>query len=176
VTNTSTVVADAVRAIVAAMRGRTGYRSCWTQGTGIPVYHSAELALFDDNTLSGLVIAHVGDPNRTGEAGDGTQVMATLGTRRAREEGITVHCLAWSSTGDAVDGSMQAVWDAATAIVDDVDAELRGDVAGIGPSLGLVPAYREVTARLDAVTGVRPYAAEGLVCELSFDLAVTARL
>jgi hypothetical protein len=158
------------------MRGRTGYRSCWDVSTGVPVYHSAEIALFDDNTESGLVIAHPGDPNRSGEGGDSNQAMATLGTRRAREEIAIVHCLAWYSTGDSVDGSMQAAWDGAAAIVDEVDAELRGDVAGIGPSLGLVPAYREVTCQFDAVTGVRPYASTGLVCEMSFDLRITARL
>ena len=43
--HTSTSLGDAVAAIVTAMRARTGYRSPWTDGAGIPVYHSVEVGL-----------------------------------------------------------------------------------------------------------------------------------
>lgn len=174
-TNTSTVVNDAVRAIVAAMRVRIGYRSCWASGTGIPVYHSAEVGLFDEQPTSALVIADPGDPATPQESGDSRQGIATLGTLRHRDEDATIRCRAMAQSGDAVDGTVQAAWDAAHAIVDAVDAELRGPT-GIGPSLGLVPSYREVTAWVDGVTGVRPILAAGVVVDVYFDVAVRARI
>lgn len=171
-TNTSTAVNDAVRAIVAIMRARTGFRSCWnTTATGVPVYHSAEAGFIDDHPDTGLIIADPGDPQNPDEAGQDRQRMATLGTVHARNEEATIHCRAWAHTGDAHDGAVQSMWDAAVAIVDAVDAELRDD-----PALGLTPPYSLIMATFDAVTGVRPYVGEGVVVEVLFDIAVDARI
>lgn len=177
-TNTSTVVNDAVRALVGAMRARTGFRSCWADdptGLLVPVYHSAEVGLLGDHAVTSLVVADIGDIDAPQEAGDGPQRVATLGTLRHRDEDATIRCRATAVTGDAGDGVVQATWDAATAIADAVDAELRG-ATGVGPSLGLVPAYRDVTARFAGVTGIRPDLSAGCVVDVLFDVAVRARI
>jgi hypothetical protein len=171
VTNTSTAVNDAVRAIVAKMRARSGYRSCWSSGSGVPVYHSAEAGLMDEQVTRALIIADLGDPSVPQEAGDSQQGVATLGTLHHRDEEAVVRCRSIAVTGDVHDGAVQATWDAAHTTVDDLDAELRAD-----PSLGLVPAYSHLIAMVGAVTGVRPYLGAGVVVEVLFDVRVEARI
>lgn len=170
-TNTSTVVADAMRALVALMRATSGYRSCWVDGSGIPVYHSAEAGLIGEQPVTSLVIGDLGDLQSIVEAADGTQRMATLGTLRHRTEDVVIRCRATAVTGDSTDGTVQATWDAAVGIVDDVDTLLRAT-----GSLGLVPAYRHVLAVLGGVTGVRPYLGAGVVVDVLFDININARI
>jgi hypothetical protein len=175
--STSTAISDVVRMIVTRMRGRAGYRSCWEQGDDVAVFHSAEAGLIDDDPVTEgglrrlLIIADIGDPNRPAEAGQAKHDVATLGTLHAREETQYVHCRSVASSGDSEDGTVQACWDAAVEVIDGLADELDAD-----SSLGLVPTYREVTARFAGVTGVRPYTTEGVVVEIEFDLEVTARL
>jgi hypothetical protein len=170
-TNTSTAVADAMRALVTLMRATSGYRSCWADGTGVPVYHSAEAGLIGEQPVTSLVIGDLGDLTSVQEAADGTQRLATLGTLRHRDEELTIRCRATAVTGDATDGTTQATWDAAIGIIDDVDTLLRGN-----GSLGLVPAYRYMQAVLAGVTGVRPYLGSGVIVDVLFDIRVTARI
>lgn len=170
-TNTSTSINDATRALVTLMRARSGFRSCWARGNGTAVFHSAEIGLFDDQPNRGLIIADADDPARPDEAGQTRQRMATLGTRRARDEDATIHCRSWFTTGDAVDGSVQRCWDGAHAIIDELEALLSDS-----PNIGLVPTYRDLTCVLEAVTGVRPYSGAGVTVEVFCDLRVNARL
>lgn len=179
--NTSTVIGDAVAAIVTAMRARAGYRSPWDQDTpGIPVYHSAEIGLFGESVQGVpvlLVVADQGDPEADSpDVAQSGQRPATIGTRRARQETATIRCRAIAQTGDVGEGVVQAQWAAALSVVDAVDAELRADPSGVGPTLGLEPAYRSVVAQVAQVTSVRPYLAGGTVVEVPFEVEVSARL
>lgn len=178
--HTSTAIGDAVAAIVAAMRARAGYRSPWDASTpGAPVFHSIEVGMQEcaaPQAAQLLVVGDVGDPSTPTESGDSRQERATFGTRRAKTEEATIKCRAVAQTGDVGEGVVQAQWDAALAVVDAVDAELRADPAGIGPTLGLVPAYQSVTALVSQVTGIRSYLSGGTVVEVAFDIDVTTRL
>jgi hypothetical protein len=175
-TNTSTSVNDAIRAIVTLMRAETGYRSPWpaADGTlpdGVSVYHTLEAGLMDDHTERALIIGDWGDPEAPQEAADGPQRPATLGTLRHRQEDAVIRCRVSVSSGDVAEGSVQAVWDAAVAIVDDVDAMLRAT-----GSLGLVPGYRHLEAVFAGVTATQPSLARGPVLDVYFGIAVSARL
>lgn len=173
-TNTSTVINDAISAIVTAMRATSGYRSCWsagTTGTEVPVYHSIEIAMQSEPTGSALVIGYPGDPSSPGEDARGDQGIATLGTLRHRQETAVIRCLALAQSGDADTTAVQNVWNTATAITDDVDTYLRS--AG---SLGLVPSYRDVTAYFSGITATRPYVSTGVVLEIDFQITVSARI
>lgn len=175
-THTSTSVPDAIGQIVVLMRARTGYRSPWpaadgTLPAGVPVYHTLEVGLMDDHTERALIIGDWGDPDAPQEAADGPQRPATLGTLRHRQEDATIRCRAIASSGDVAEGSVQAVWDAAAGIVDDVDTMLRAN-----PSLGLVPAYRHLEAGFGGVTATRPDLSSGPLVEIYFSVDVTARL
>lgn len=178
--HTSTVVGDAVAAIVTAMRARAGYRSPWVAGApgDVIVYHSAEVGLQALGAAEAallLVVGDTGDPDTPREAGESTQRPATLGTRRARQEDATVRVRAIAQTGDVGEGVVAAQWSAALDILDDLDDELRGPT-GVGPSLGLVPTFQSVVAQLAQVTAVRPYVAMGTVVEAWADVEVSARL
>lgn len=182
-TDTATCAADAVAAIVTAMRARTGYRSPWSAGSDgdVPVCHSAEAGAFGEGGIAAarlLVIADTGDPDAPQEASDGTQRPAVLGTTRGREETVKIRCRAIAQTGDpAAEGVVEAQWAAALAMVSDVQEELAGAAPRIGPSLGLSTAtYRNVTARLDQVTSISAYQSRGTVVEVLFELEVKARL
>ena len=177
--HTSTAIGDAVAAIVAAMRARAGFRSPWDHDSiGVPVYHSIEVGLHEESVRTVpalLAIGDVGDPESPAESSDSGQRPATLGTTRSREETATIRCRAVAQTGDVGEGVVQAQWDAALDLVDAVDSELRGP-SGIGPSLGLTPAYRSVHASVSQVTSVLPYLGAGTVVEVLFEIQVTARL
>ena len=173
--HTSTALADAMAALVRLMVATPGYRSPWDSGPGIPVCHSAEVGLVEDPVPLVLVIGDTGDPSLPAEAGDSDQRTATLGTLRHRQEDGTIRCRAVAQTGDVGEGVVQAQWDAALDLVDAVDSELRGP-SGIGPSLGLTPAYRSVHASVSQVTSVLPYLGAGTVVEVLFEIQVTARL
>lgn len=170
--NTSTCLADAMSAIVTSMRATAGYQSCWSTGIGVPVYHSAEAGLIGDHPVTCLIIGDTGDFSGVpDDSGDSSQSLATLGTLRHRSEDAVIRCRAVAVTGDSTDGSIQATWADAVGIVDDVDTMLRGS-----GSLGLVPAYRSLTAVMAGVSGIRPYLSAGVVVEVLFDIAITARI
>jgi hypothetical protein len=177
--HTSTVMGDAVAAIVAAMRARTGYRSPWATTPGlVPVYHSIEVGMQELGAGEAallLVIGDVGALDAPQEAGNSGHSWATLGTTRQKQEDAVIRCLAVAQTGDTGEGVVQAQWDAALGLVDDVDDEVRS-ATGIGPSLGLYPSFRSVVATVEQVRGVRPSLSGGVVVEAPFTIKVTARL
>lgn len=169
----STAWGDVVTALVTGLRVLPGYRSPWEAGgDGIPVYDSAEYLLTSDLSPTVLVVGHVGDGGALTEAGQAPQRVAVLGTTRGREEEGTVNCLVSASTGDFQPGAVPAVRDAALDVLDAVDAYLRRN-----PTLGLVPAYRHVEARLDGIPGIRPVpTTDGPEMELDFTVAYSARI
>jgi hypothetical protein len=174
--DTSTAVHDVISAVVSGLRAVPGFRSPWATSEGTTVYDTVEVLLSDEAEKSLLIVGWpgrdpVGDAN--GEAADAAQAIATLGTQQHRDEEGLVRCLAVRQTGDheVAQGVVPGLRAACTTTTNAVDTWLRAN-----GSLGLVPAYRELTARFGAVTGFRPYVAAGLVAELEFTIVYRARL
>lgn len=163
-----------VDALVTTMDARSGYRSAWdsTQAGGtILLLDSVEVGLIGDRSGTFLVIAFPGDPDVSAEAGRSGQVVATLGTARRREEEGLVRCLAVDQRGDIGSGIASASRTAALGVVDDVDAELRAS-----PSLGLVPTYAHVQARIGSLPSIRTFLSAGVVTWVEFEVIYSARI
>ena len=56
-------------------------------------------------------------------------------------------------------------------MLDDVDAELRA-----APTLGLVPTFASVNARVGGLPSIRPFLASGVVTWVEFDVEFSARI
>lgn len=163
-----------VDALVTTMDARSGYRGAWDSsqaGGTILLLDSVEVGLIGDRIGTFLVIAFPGDPEVSAEAGRSSQVVATLGTARRREEEGTVRCLAVDQRGDVGSGVAAASRAAALGVLDDVDAELRAN-----PTLGLVPMYAHVQARIGGLPSIRTFLASGVVTWVEFDVIFSARI
>jgi hypothetical protein len=168
------VITDAAAAIVAAMGSRTGYRSCWTAGDGIPVYHSVEAGMQGEAGHAVpvlLIVMDTGDPEQPAASADSSSVPGGLGAVRERIEEASIECRAVAQSVERGQGVVQQLADAAMSVVDDVDAELR---SGIGPRLGLP--HKELVATFGGVTAIRPHLGGGTYVEIEFSIRVRARL
>jgi hypothetical protein len=161
---------DVVKAVVARMRARAGYRDPNdTATTGKPVYHSLEVALTEDQPDAFLMIGALGNPDQPTESGDAGQAWGTLGTRGRDEKG-TVRCELVLQTGDlTVPNAVPALWDLAFDVLDDVGAVLLAD-----PTLGLgVP---RMVAQLSSLPSIRSDPARGGEITVEFLIAYDTRL
>lgn len=162
---------DVVKALVALMRAVPGYRDPATlNGVGIPVFHSLEVALTEENPDVLLCIGYIGDPDTPQESGQAGQVVATLGTNHHRQEDGAVRCAVISQTGDLkAAGAVPALFDDAFAIVNDVDTMLRANGA-----LGL--ATPSMVARIGGLPSIRSDPASGGDVIVEFEVIFSTRI
>lgn len=163
-----------VDALVARMDARSGWRGAFdtSQAGGTwTVFDSITVGVTGDHIGTFLVVAFPGDPDISTEGGQSSQVIATLGTARRREEDGVVRCLAVDQRGDVGPGIVSASRTAALGVLDEVDAMLRAD-----PTLGLVPTFAHVMARIGGLPSIRTFLASGVVTSVEFDVEFSARI
>lgn len=98
-------------------------------------------------------------------AADGTQAWAALG-HQARNEQITIHCLAAAWSGDDIPGARAAVY-AITSAAEDIvrnDASLGGTVSTPG------------NAAVTATSLTQAILTEGFAARVAFDITAQARI
>lgn len=162
-------------AVIAGLRGRTGYRTPWAStAAGTTVYDSVEVMLSAEDERALLVIGWPG-ADGVGEVGDAGQTQATLSTAPTRTEVGSIRCLLVLQTGDHEpdEGVIPALRGEAFAVLDDVAAYLRAD-----PTLGLLPTWPHLHVQIGGIPGLRPYVrdAAGVVIELEFEIGYQARI
>lgn len=171
-----TAIADVICALVDGLRGAgTPWASPWDAGrpeSSCPVYDGPEVLASGDADPRLLIVAWSGADDGGSQVSSG-QTVATIGTQQHREETGSVLCVAVAQTGDSGPGVPRSVRGDAVGIVHGVDAWLRAH-----GSLGLVPTYRDIFARVGNVESVRTFTtnAAGTVCEISFTINYRARI
>jgi hypothetical protein len=172
-----TALDDVISALVDGLRGTTGWRSPWDShatAADTPVYDSTEAYLVESADTELLIVGYAGDRDG-GEAASAGQAVATIGTGQHREETGTVVCVAIAQSGDSAieAGVVPALRGTAAGIIHRVDDYLRAH-----GSLGLVPAYRDVFARVGSIRAFRPWTADagGIVAEFEFEITFRVRL
>jgi hypothetical protein len=171
-----TAIGDVIGALVDGLRvAGPEWSSPWDDtrsASSCPVYDGPEVMAAEDDDAVLLVVGWTGEDD-TGLQVSSGQAVATIGTSQHREEMGSVLCVAVAQTGDSGAGVARIVRDQACAVVRDVDVWLRAH-----GSLGLVPGYRSVFARIGDIHSVRTFTtnAAGVVCELSFTINFSVRL
>jgi len=173
----------AARALTIGMRARAGYRSPTTDAAGVPVYYLGETSLSSESVPKLLVIGWIGEPDTIAtDPGSAGQAVSTIGTARHREETGTIACRVVVHQGEAqlsgadpaTAGTMGDALAQAFAVLDDLDAFLRGS-----GDLGLMASpgpMQSLEAWITGVPSINPWLNEGSICRLTATVTYRARI
>lgn len=164
-----------MRAIVAQLRARPGYRDPVATTDDVPVYLGWQVHQHGDVVTDAVVIGWTDreSPSSIGRTAQDPAAMAA--SNRPRAEAGEIVCRISASSGDLALTAHEATLVNAYARLDDVDAVIRGAVGG--PALGLVPGTcSSLVVQLKSIDAVLPGDDNGPTCSIEFTLAYAARV